>query len=117
MRRKGRSFKYSPALVAGVLKEAHGFVKRAAEILGCPPSTIYRYIHRYPEVRRALREARRETREAVERKLYERAMAGDIGAIVFLLKRMGNWNINRGGERDESVGEETNGEGAAHTLP
>lgn len=116
MGKRGRS-RYSARLVAQALRESRGFVNLASEFLGCSRATIYKYIQRYPAVKRALREARRETREAVERKLYERAMAGDIGAIVFLLKRMGSWNINRGGERDESVGEETNGEGAAHTLP
>ena len=125
MRRKGRPPKYSPALVARALKEAHGFVAWAAELLGCTPRAIYYYAQRHPEVKRALEEAKEEMRRMVERKLYKRIMAGDPAAIALFLRTKEGRGIKeairerilRGGERNEDAGEETNGEGAAHTLP
>jgi len=51
---------YTAAQVRTAVREANGVVKTAAEMLGCDPSTVYRYADRYVTVQEALDESRKD---------------------------------------------------------
>lgn len=48
----GPRLRYSRALVESALVHGHGSPSAAARILGCDPSTVWRYLHRYARLER-----------------------------------------------------------------
>ena len=52
---------YTAAEMVAALEKAGGTVFQAAKIIGCDPSTIYRYANRYVTVKQAMRKARSDT--------------------------------------------------------
>lgn len=72
--------------VTDAIKQAKGYVSKAADILGCGPKTVYNYAERYPTVKEAIDAVREERHDFVESALMQRIKAQDTTAIIFYLK-------------------------------
>jgi len=59
--------------------------------------TLYRWKHRYPAFRHALRESKLACDDAIQRTLYEKAREGDTTSMIFWLKnrRPQEWRESR----------------------
>lgn len=83
------NLKYTRDEIARGILEAKGLITQAALIVGCTPQTIHNYIARYPDLQDVLNQAREQTIDIAERKLYELVEKGELGAVIFLLKTLG----------------------------
>ena len=77
---------YSAKQIIEALEDTKGMKTLAAKKLGCSYNTIQRYINEYPTVKEAYEKAHNLMGDAVELKLYEKAMSGDTTAMIFMLK-------------------------------
>ena len=81
-----RPDKFTAAQVIAALEQARGMTTIAARILNCSPNTIRRYIRQYPSVAEAQREAHERLGDMIEFALHDKALRGDIAALIFLAK-------------------------------
>ena len=81
--------KYKTENVIGAIRKSRGLIALAARELGCPRSTIYRYIDRHPTVKKAVEEERDSLIDLAEQKLFEHVENGNLPAIMFVLKTIG----------------------------
>lgn len=81
--------KFTPRHMVQALRMAHGCVHAAARSLQCSPRTVWRYIKKYPAVRRARDEARNLRVDLAELRLDEAVQKGEAWAVCFLLKTLG----------------------------
>ena len=80
------NLKYTTQQMVDALTETKGMITIAAKRLGCAPNTVRRYIARSPTIAQAKQDAHDEMGDAVELKLYNEAMGGNIAALIFLAK-------------------------------
>lgn len=78
--------RYTSKEVARAVKEAQGFVSKAADLLGCHVTTVYNYIDRYDAVKAAVEATREKRHDFVENKLIAAIDAGNVTAMIFYLK-------------------------------
>jgi len=89
--------------VISAIKDSNGLLAAAARKLGVTRQTVYNYVKKYATVKQALEEARDTNLDYTEGKLMEAIKAGNVTAIMFLLKTLGK---SRGYvERQELTGE------------
>jgi hypothetical protein len=81
--------RYTTAVLANALQEAHGLVYVAAAQLGCRAETIKVRLAQSPEIRRVQDEAKGRLLDQTEQRLYDAIEAGDPWAIQFFLKTQG----------------------------
>lgn len=81
--------KYNPAEMVKALEKSAGMISVAARSLGCSRQTIYSYADKYPEVKRAIDEARTVMLDDAEHQLAIAVQRGDPWAIKFALKTLG----------------------------
>ena len=78
------------ALTAGqmidAIKQARGFVSKAAQLCGVSRTTFYVYVKKYPTVQEALEDEREKRHDFVENKLMNAINNDNIAAILFYLK-------------------------------
>jgi molybdenum-dependent DNA-binding transcriptional regulator ModE len=77
---------YTAKQIIQALEETKGMKTLAAKKLGCSYNTVQRYINEYPTVKEAYEQAHNTMGDAVELKLYDKAMSGDTTAMIFMLK-------------------------------
>ena len=61
----------------------------AARQLGVTRRTVYNYVNKYPTIKQALDDARQENLDFAENQLMKAVRAGNVTAIMFLLKTLG----------------------------
>lgn len=76
----------TPAEVIDALREARGYIAKAANILGVTVPTVYNYRKRWKSVDAAWAEIREERHDFVENALHKQIADGNITAIIFYLK-------------------------------
>jgi len=81
--------KLKVADIIEAVHETHGLMAPAARRLGVSRSTLYRYLDNHESIRDARDEARESVLDLAESKLFEKVEAGDLTAIMFLLKTVG----------------------------
>lgn len=87
---------------AAALRGTKGMVALAARNLGVTRQALYSRIMKSPALQQVLKDEREITTDAVEMKLYEAILSGDVGAMKFYLATQGR---NRGyAERVEHTG-------------
>lgn len=77
---------YTAQQMIDALEATRGMKTLTAKRLGCAYQTVQRYINKYPTVKQAYLDAHNMMGDAVELKLYEKAMSGDTTAMIFMLK-------------------------------
>ena len=75
--------------VISAIKDSNGLLAAAARKLGVTRQTVYNYVKKYATVKQALEEARDTNLDYTEGKLMEAIKAGNVTAIMFLLKTLG----------------------------
>lgn len=78
--------RFTATQVADAVKQAKGYVSKAADLLDCDPRTIYNYADQYEMVRDAIAAVREKRHDYVESKLMSRIDGEDTTAIIFYLK-------------------------------
>lgn len=78
--------KFTATEVADAIKQAKGYVSKAADILGCDSKTVYNYAGQFETVRDAIAAVRERRHDYVESKLMSRIDSEDTTAIIFYLK-------------------------------
>ena len=68
------------------IREADGFVTKAAELCQVSRTTFYNYLEKFETVKDALVDVREGRHDFVENKLMEAISSGNITAIIFYLK-------------------------------
>lgn len=84
-----RKKRYTATEVAEAIKEARGYVSKAATILGCTVVTVYNYINEYSSVAEAVNETREQRHDHVESALMKAIDEGNVTAAIFYLKTQG----------------------------
>lgn len=84
----GRPSDYDPKILPDVaeMSEAGATDEQIADSIGIDRTTLYRWRHRYPEFRDALKDNKEIADRRVELTLYQKALAGDTTAMIFWLK-------------------------------
>ena len=89
---------YTAKQVIEAITKAQGMPARAAQLLGCSPSTVYRHIQKSPSVREAFEDARHHIADRIEGTLLNQALGRrdpdsggwaqvpNITALIFLAK-------------------------------
>jgi len=77
---------YTAEQLISAIKEARGFVTKAADILKCSRKTFYVYLNKYKTAQDALDDTREKRHEWVESKLMKAIEADNLTAIIFYLK-------------------------------
>jgi hypothetical protein len=80
---------YEQSDIAKALELAYGVVRRAADLLGCSPQTIYNWLARDDELRTLRDELRSRLVDLGEHGLLEHLEAGQWKAIRFVLETLG----------------------------
>lgn len=98
-RTRGRPSEYDEAyLPEAVEMVRHGATDaEIAEQFGIGVPTLYRWFNTYPELRKAVRDAKDIADDRVERSLYHQAQSGNTTAQIFWLKnrRRADWQDRR----------------------
>lgn len=82
--------KYPVKRIVEAVHKATGFTSKTAEILGCNPSTITRYIKRFPLVAQAVQDEREALLDDAEIVLRDKIREEhDLGAVTFYLTHLG----------------------------
>jgi len=70
--------------------------EQIADKMEVSASTLYNWKRKYPEIADALKENKERADDALEVTLYDKAKAGNIGALIFWLKnrRPGKWRCS-----------------------
>ena len=71
------------------LTKSNGFLKPAAEMLGCDTKTIFNYMQRYPELKEHKENVNEDLLDFVENQLLKQIKAENLTAIIFFLKTRG----------------------------
>ena len=84
----GRPSDYSPEIlpVVAELALAGATDEEIADSIEVNKSTLYRWKHRYPEFREALKSNKELCDERIERTLFKKASEGDVTSMIFWLK-------------------------------
>ena len=91
-------------MIITAIKESKGLLTLAAKKAGIKYWTVWKYSQDFPDVKKAVNEAKEEILDFTEGKLYEQINQGNIAAIIFFLKTKGK---GRGFiERSEITGAE-----------
>lgn len=85
---------------AAYIRAANGSLSAAAREMGVHRNTLTRWLKDWPLAAAELEEQRSVTKERVEHKLIEKALEGDMTAMIFFLKTQAGW---RETSRVESV--------------
>lgn len=64
-------------------------IEQVAQSVGVNQDTIYTWIKRFPEIAEALKNGKEEANAIIENKLFQKALTGNMTAIIFYLKN--NW--------------------------
>src|SRR5699024_11896224 len=64
-------------------------IEQTAKAMGINPDTIYVWIKKFPEISEALKTGKEEANAIIENKLFQKALSGNMTAIIFYLKN--NW--------------------------
>lgn len=64
-------------------------IEETARAMKINPDTLYKWMKRFPEINEALKTGKDEAVAVIENKLYQRALTGNMTAIIFYLKN--NW--------------------------
>ena len=74
------------AKMRDAIKEARGFITKAADLCGVSRTTFYKYLNKYETVKEALEDERESRHDYVETKLMQAIEGNNIAAIIFYLK-------------------------------
>lgn len=74
------------ARIIKAIADSDGHISLAAEKIGLHRTTISGYIKDFPEVAKAVEDAKEMMYDVAESELYKKIRAGDLGAIIFFLK-------------------------------
>lgn len=77
---------FAPEHVAITLYKCEGLVTRAAKRLKCSPTTVERYIERYPVCREAMEYSREKIKDDAQHSLGAAVRRGEAWAVCFTLK-------------------------------
>src|SRR5699024_11916274 len=64
-------------------------IEQTAKAMGINPDTIYTWVKKFPEISEALKTGKEEANAIIENKLFQKALSGNMTAIIFYLKN--NW--------------------------
>src|SRR5699024_550272 len=64
-------------------------IEQTAKAMGINPDTIYTWVKKFPEIYEALKTGKEEANAIIENKLFQKALSGNMTAIIFYLKN--NW--------------------------
>lgn len=64
-------------------------IEQVAKKIGVNPDTIYTWSKKYPDISEVLKNGKEEANAIIENKLYQKALSGNMTAIIFYLKN--NW--------------------------
>lgn len=64
-------------------------IEETARAMKINPDTLYKWMKRFPEINEAIKTGKDEANAIIENKLYQRALNGNMTAIIFYLKN--NW--------------------------
>jgi len=81
--------RYTAKEIAKACEGSNGVVAVVAKKLSVSRDTVDRAAAKYPEVRAALNEARETAIDAIEGRVIQRALEGDMRAAVFVLESKG----------------------------
>jgi len=98
----GRKRRLTKKILADALRETKGGVYLAARRLSCSPSSIYRYLEKYPDLKELKESFAEVLVDKAEYQLHDAVEDGDAWAIKYALSTKGK---NRGyTERQEITG-------------
>jgi hypothetical protein len=80
---------YTTKQIQSALAKSKGNRTEAAKILGCSPVTIYNHVRRKPSLQAIAAQGLEERLDVAEGKLMELVREGNLGAVIFLLKTLG----------------------------
>ena len=75
--------------VIEAIEHSNGLLAAAARELGISRRTVYNYVTKYPTIAKALEDARETNLDYAEGQLMKAVKAGNVTAIMFLLKTVG----------------------------
>ena len=94
----------SKEVIAEALKESGGFVREAAEILGCSHVTIYNWFKKHPELKESRDTAKMELLDLAKSTSRRLLKEGNVAMSIYILKSLGK---NEGfAERQELTGKD-----------
>lgn len=85
----GRVNGHTAEQVIEAIRNNNGLLAAAARELGIDRSTVWRYCQRFPTIQKALDDARDTNLDYAEGQLMRAVKAGNVTAIMFLLKTVG----------------------------
>jgi hypothetical protein len=94
---------YTEPEAISFIREANGNLTLAAQMMGISRTSLVRYLKDWPEAAQVLAETREQTKDKIEHKLFEKALDGDLTAIIFYLKTQGRDRGYQENSRVESV--------------
>lgn len=68
------------------VKDSFGILTTIAARIGCNRTTIYNFLEKYPDMKKVLEDEKERIIDRVEKKLFFRAIEGDIKAIDRVLR-------------------------------
>ncbi len=68
------------------IRDSHGLLTIAAKRAGLGYMTVYRYVHEFPSVAQAAKDAKEAMLDFAEAKLYQKIKDGDNACLIFYLK-------------------------------
>ena len=84
-----RTSRFTVKQMSDALTATKGLVHITAKQLQCDPQTVYNYINKYDEVRRALTNAREQMIDVAELRFFEAINNREPWAIAMMLKTRG----------------------------
>ena len=76
----------SKTKVIEAIEKMSGNVSAVARACGVSRQAIYQYMDKYPELKEFLHQQREELIDNVESSIFRQALAGNITAMIFILK-------------------------------
>jgi hypothetical protein len=80
--------RHTPEAVTRAIRQTHGLLAPAAELLGYDRRTLYAYVRRH-QLESVIEEAREEALDFAEHYLWQQIEQGNLTAIIFFLKCLG----------------------------
>ena len=104
--------RHDPETVIRAIRQTHGLLAPAAELLGYDRRTLYAYVKRH-QLESVIEDAREEALDFAEHYLWQQIEQGNLTAIIFFLKCLGKSRgyveripVNAPSAADEAEGSE-----------
>ena len=82
----GSNGDYTAEQMIEAIQGSQGFVTTIAKKIGCPRSTVYRYIKNYATVAQAIQDERDKMKDFAEGQLFKNIQDGKETSLIFYLK-------------------------------